>query len=265
VRPPPSCKRRTTLSTRLGPSIDQLDGADALPIPDAYIYMPPQCLVSLPDCLAGYAIPLYSTFLVKERNPLKVLLAWAERKSSTKESHGQANGGATVSDLAKELEEIQQQFYAYRAETGVDSVRLREDAVAAQREVAQLTTQLAKANLKLEIAGGTTYTVCNGPAQIASKCRRSNSRSTSVSGVLRTLPVHALPPNSSKPWPKAHHWAASAMRRKFLICSIVLLVTNVHVFRIRASPYIYKSRNNKNRFRERSTTLLANQGRSLLV
>jgi hypothetical protein len=30
--------------------------------------------------------------------------------------------------------EIQQQFDAYRAETGVDSVRLREDAVAAQRE-----------------------------------------------------------------------------------------------------------------------------------
>jgi hypothetical protein len=122
-----------------------------------------------------------------------LLLAWAERKSSAKESNGQVNGGATVSDLAKELEEIQQQFYAYRTETGVDSVRLREDAVAAQREVAQLTTQLAKANLKLEIAGGTTYTVCNGPAQIASKCCRSNSRSTSVSSVLRTLPVHTLP------------------------------------------------------------------------
>jgi hypothetical protein len=39
--------------------------------------------------------------------------------------------------------EIQQQFNAYRAETGIDSVRLRENAVAAQHEEAQLTTQLA--------------------------------------------------------------------------------------------------------------------------
>lgn len=90
---------------------------------------------------------------VKERDSLKVLLARAERNSSAKESHGQVNGEATDSDLAKELAETQQQFDMYRAETGVDSVRLREDTVAAQREVAQLTTQLAKANAKLEITG----------------------------------------------------------------------------------------------------------------
>lgn len=34
---------------------------------------------------------------------------------------------------------------------------MREDAVAAQREVAQLTTQLTKANAKIEIAGGTPH------------------------------------------------------------------------------------------------------------
>ncbi|KAH8980106.1 hypothetical protein EDB92DRAFT_1901586 [Lactarius akahatsu] len=90
---------------------------------------------------------------VKERDSLKVLLARAERTSSLKESHGKANGEAMDSDLAKELAEIQEQFDAYRAETGVDSVRLREDTVAAQREVAQLSTQLAKANAKLEITG----------------------------------------------------------------------------------------------------------------
>ncbi|KAH9169938.1 hypothetical protein EDB89DRAFT_1980725 [Lactarius sanguifluus] len=90
---------------------------------------------------------------VKERDSLKVLLARAERNSSLKESHGQANGEATDSDLTKDLAEIQEQFDAYRAETGVDSVRLREDTVAAQREVAHLSTQLAKANAKLEITG----------------------------------------------------------------------------------------------------------------
>jgi nucleoprotein TPR len=93
----------------------------------------------------------------KERDSLKALLARAERSNVGKDSHSQTNGPASQSDIAQELAEIQQQFDAYRAETGVDSVRLREDAVVAQREVAQLATQLAKANAKLEIAGGTSY------------------------------------------------------------------------------------------------------------
>jgi nucleoprotein TPR len=99
---------------------------------------------------------------VKERDSHKVLLARAERNNNNNNHtpHGQlnanANGvGVTDSELAMELAEIQQQFDAYRSETGVDSVRLREDTVSAQREVAQLTTQLAKANAKLEITGGT--------------------------------------------------------------------------------------------------------------
>jgi nucleoprotein TPR len=93
----------------------------------------------------------------KERDSLKALLARAERNNVGKDLHRPTNGPASQSDIAKELAEIQEQFDAYRAETGVDSVRLREDAVVAQREVAQLTTQLAKANAKLEIAGGTSY------------------------------------------------------------------------------------------------------------
>lgn len=92
---------------------------------------------------------------VKERDSLKVLLSRTERNSSAKEALVQPNGGEMDSDLAQELAETQLQFDAYRAETGIDSVRLREDTVAAQREVAQLTTQLAKANAKLEITGGT--------------------------------------------------------------------------------------------------------------
>ncbi|KAH9169937.1 hypothetical protein EDB89DRAFT_1853941 [Lactarius sanguifluus] len=50
--------------------IDQLDKADAPPIPDAYIYLlGVQCLVSLSDGLAGYAIPLYSTLAVQKPHP----------------------------------------------------------------------------------------------------------------------------------------------------------------------------------------------------
>jgi hypothetical protein len=39
--------------------------------------------------------------------------------------------------------EIQQQFDAYRAETGVDFVRLREGGCTTRSTVARLTTQLA--------------------------------------------------------------------------------------------------------------------------
>jgi nucleoprotein TPR len=93
----------------------------------------------------------------KERDSLKALLARAERSNVGNDSHGQTNGPVSQSEIADELAEIQQHFDAYRAETGFDSVRLRDDAVAAQREVARLNTQLAKANAKLEIAGGTPY------------------------------------------------------------------------------------------------------------
>ena len=99
---------------------------------------------------------------IKERDSLKVLLARADRGNAGKNSHGPANGAAVESDIAQELAEIQQQFDAYRAETGVDSVRLREDTVAAQREVARLNIQLAKATARIEIDGSTSYQFCFG-------------------------------------------------------------------------------------------------------
>ena len=124
---------------------------------------------------------------VKERDSLKILLARANNTPHHHQHHQQqqpqqpnVNGGAaTDSDIAKELVEMQQQFETYRAETGVDSVRLREDTVSAQREVAQLTTQLAKANAKLEITGGTPAVeeVASrfiDDTQIASRCCRNN-------------------------------------------------------------------------------------------
>jgi len=48
-------------------SIDQLDKTDAPPIPEGYIYLlGVQCLVSLCDGLAGYAIPLYNNLAVQK-------------------------------------------------------------------------------------------------------------------------------------------------------------------------------------------------------
>ena len=105
-----------------------------------------------------------------------MLLAQAERGIAGKESHSHGNGAAADSDLA----ERQQQFDMYQAEMGVDSVHLQEDAIAAQREVTQLTAQVAKANMKLEIMGGPSHqllwfmALTNQRIQITSRCCRSN-------------------------------------------------------------------------------------------
>lgn len=96
---------------------------------------------------------------VKERDALRAMLGRAE-KASTSGSTGNVgiNGvgehAGASSDLAKELAEVQGQFDAYRTEMGVDSVRLRDDLNAAQREVGQLGAALAKANAKIEYLSG---------------------------------------------------------------------------------------------------------------
>ncbi|KAK2465728.1 hypothetical protein APHAL10511_002272 [Amanita phalloides] len=92
---------------------------------------------------------------VKERDALKAMLARAEKASSSSLAGINGNsaavsGGEGQSDLARELAEVQSQFDAYRTEMGIDSVRLREDLVGSQREIAQLGTALAKANAKIE-------------------------------------------------------------------------------------------------------------------
>ncbi len=95
---------------------------------------------------------------VKERDALKAMLARAEK--ATGNTVASVNGGSAVvgfegqSDLVKELAEVQSQFDAYRTEMGVDSVRLREDLAASQREGAHLGAALAKANAKIEYLTG---------------------------------------------------------------------------------------------------------------
>ncbi|KAJ3826801.1 hypothetical protein EV361DRAFT_893712 [Lentinula raphanica] len=87
----------------------------------------------------------------KERDAYKAMLA-----RSTQNGGLIANGSMDIdapdssSDLARELAEIQSQFEAYRTEMGIDSVKLREDNIAAQREIGQLQAALAKASAKSE-------------------------------------------------------------------------------------------------------------------
>lgn len=91
---------------------------------------------------------------VKERDALKAMLARAEKAVGGPLSTDAAGSTTRVEgqsgSLVKELVEVQSQFEAYKTEMGIDSVRLRDDLVASQREVAQLSAALAKANAKIE-------------------------------------------------------------------------------------------------------------------
>jgi nucleoprotein TPR len=49
---------------------------------------------------------------------------------------------------------MQNQFESYQTEMGMDSVRLRDEVIVAQREVGQLSAALAKANAKIDYLSG---------------------------------------------------------------------------------------------------------------
>ncbi|KIM43182.1 hypothetical protein M413DRAFT_9931 [Hebeloma cylindrosporum] len=93
---------------------------------------------------------------VKERDTLRGMLARAEKGgNSHRVTHPTSEVTADPgSDLAKELLEIQGQFEAYKTETNYDSGRLRDELMAAQREVNQVSAALAKANAKVEFLSG---------------------------------------------------------------------------------------------------------------
>lgn len=95
---------------------------------------------------------------VKERDALRDMLNRAGKARPEGQVNGmeQAGSGAMSPEIAKELQQVQSQFNAYREEMGVDSVKLREEAAAAHREVGQLTASLAKAQAKVEYLQGNT-------------------------------------------------------------------------------------------------------------
>ncbi|KAK0187834.1 hypothetical protein F5146DRAFT_1060914 [Armillaria mellea] len=88
---------------------------------------------------------------VKERDTLAALLARSEKGTG---ANGRVNGNASSvpppSDVARELAEIQNQFEVYRTEMGIDSVKLREELLLAQKEVAKLHAELAKEKARSE-------------------------------------------------------------------------------------------------------------------
>ncbi|KAH9892020.1 hypothetical protein C8Q73DRAFT_650419 [Cubamyces lactineus] len=97
---------------------------------------------------------------MKERDTLRSLLARQKESGGVvaRITNGQVNGDVPsaerASEAAKELEEVQKQFETYRTEMGIDSDRLREEALSAQREATRLGTALAKANAQIEVLTG---------------------------------------------------------------------------------------------------------------
>lgn len=95
---------------------------------------------------------------IKERDALKTMLARSGRGDGAPQSVQavpQVNGHVQgASELEAELDEVRKNFDAYREEMGVDTVKLREEALQYQREANQLGLALAKANAKIEFLNG---------------------------------------------------------------------------------------------------------------
>lgn len=99
---------------------------------------------------------------MKERDALKAMLARADRSGLRVGVNGDVNGvaGPVQNDLAAELQDVQAQFEAYKAEMGSDSVKLREELQQAHRDLGQINTALAKANAKIEYLTGKPSLFC---------------------------------------------------------------------------------------------------------
>ncbi|KAI6016239.1 hypothetical protein EDC04DRAFT_2577700 [Pisolithus marmoratus] len=106
---------------------------------------------------------------MKERDTLKTMLARSERAAPYVGVNGDVgvngtNATATGSsaqpsgDLAMD---VQAQFESYRQEMGVDTSKLREDLVNAQRELGRANADLAKANAKIQYLDGMLAFSCS--------------------------------------------------------------------------------------------------------
>jgi nucleoprotein TPR len=97
---------------------------------------------------------------MKERDALKAMLARAERSGARMGVNGDGGvAGPVQNDLAVELQDVQAQFEAYKAEMGMDSVKLRDELQQAHRDLGQVNIELAKAKARVEYLNG-MYSHC---------------------------------------------------------------------------------------------------------
>ena len=164
----------------------------------------------------------------KECETLKALL---QKERATRTVNG-VNGHESSSgtDVSEELAEIQTQFEAYKTEMGVDSVRLREDVLTAQREASTLGASLAKANAQIEYLKGMCQHLHHvsgshdsSVQSVTSHCkRRSKFRSVTfklLPSAIKTFPTSTL----------ASTLSVTVCRRTFILLETLLInfATNV--------------------------------------
>ena len=108
----------------------------------------------------------------KEVDSLRTMLSRHQEPGTALRITNGINGQVQVepSEVAKELEEVQKQFEAYRTEMGIDSTRLREETLAAQREATRVGTALAKANAQIELLTGESYEWTHGVRKAYGEC-----------------------------------------------------------------------------------------------
>lgn len=97
------------------------------------------------------------------------MLAWAEHSGLHAGVRSGVNGiaGPVKDNLAAELEDVQAQFEAYKAEMGVDSAKLGEELQQAYHDLGQVNVTLEKAKAKIEHLTG-KYSYCTSCIQLFS-------------------------------------------------------------------------------------------------
>lgn len=110
----------------------------------------------------------------KERDMFRRMLSVRGSGSGADASAFSAAAAATTAgdgDAGRLLVEVQANFDAYRAEMAVDTQRLRDDLVQAQKDAAQARTELAKSKAQSEfLAGASAASPLCAPSGSGARC-----------------------------------------------------------------------------------------------
>ncbi len=97
----------------------------------------------------------------RERDMYRNLLARQGRDPSTQSAtvafSADPSADDNYTDYRRLLEEQQSLFETFKSEMGIDSAKLKEDLGRAQREIGQLSAQLAKANAQIDFLQGNDF------------------------------------------------------------------------------------------------------------
>ncbi|BGP20306.1 Protein mlp1 [Rhodosporidiobolus nylandii] len=126
----------------------------------------------------------------KEREMLRRLVA--QRGGAVPASSAAAVGGAAIvegadADAARLLADVQTAFEAYKAETGTDMARLRDDLQQAQREAGEVRTELAKEKARGEFTAERFRLLTESYELQQSELSQASKRALELQGTIAKL------------------------------------------------------------------------------